>query len=175
MLQPSHKLIHNRDYAAKVFGFATFGKVYGLIICLAGLLNFSQSALDAATHDIFHGDPLPVNIILLSSALLVGIALVSFVFKKSHKIHRENIEEEAESAREVLMPDAKRNGMGARDYGAIGGSNGNGNGNTNGNGIGNTNGNGNGNTNGNGNGNTNGNGNRNGSPSGDEEQRGRRI
>jgi cobalamin biosynthesis protein CobT len=132
---------------------------------LAGLLNFSQSALDAATHDIFHGDPLPVNIILLSSALLVGIALVSFVFKKSHKIHRENIEEEAESAREVLMPDAKRNGMGARDYGAIGGSNGNGN----------TNGNGNRNTNGNGNGNTNENGNRNGSPSGDEEQRGRRI
>jgi multisubunit Na+/H+ antiporter MnhC subunit len=134
-------LIISSDYAAKVFGFATFGKVYGLIICLAGLLNFSQSALDAATHDVFHGDPLPVNIILLSSALLVGIALIGFVFKKSHKIHRENIEEEAEGAREVLMPGAKGNGNGARDYGAMGSSNGNGS----------------------------------GSPSGEEEQRGRRI
>ncbi|KAF2708041.1 MFS general substrate transporter [Pleomassaria siparia CBS 279.74] len=114
------------DYAAKVFGFATFGKVYGLIICLAGLLNFSQSALDAATHDIFHGDPLPVNVILLSSALLVGIALVGFVYKKSHKIYRFNIEEEAEEARETLMPGAKSNGVAARDYGAIGASNGNG-------------------------------------------------
>src|SRR6266536_5308686 len=35
------------DYAAKVFGFRTFGTVYGLIICLAGLFNFSQSGLDA--------------------------------------------------------------------------------------------------------------------------------
>ncbi|KAL8968905.1 MAG: hypothetical protein Q9183_002250, partial [Haloplaca sp. 2 TL-2023] len=30
------------DYAAKVFGFHTFGRVYGLIICLAGILNFAQ-------------------------------------------------------------------------------------------------------------------------------------
>ena len=79
----------------------------------------------------------------------MGIALVGFVFKKSHKIHRENIEEEAESAREVLMPGAKGNGIGVSDYGAIGGSNGNGNGNMNGNGD--------------------------VSPSGDEERRGRRI
>ncbi|KAH9861031.1 hypothetical protein IAQ61_010767 [Plenodomus lingam] len=64
------------DYAAKVFGFATFGKVYGLIICLAGLLNFSQSALDAATHKLFHNDPVPVNVGLLVSALLVGVVLV---------------------------------------------------------------------------------------------------
>lgn len=123
------KLIINlfvSDYSAKVFGFATFGKVYGLIICLAGLLNFSQSALDAATHKTFHNDPVPINVILLSLALLVGIALVAFVFKKSHKIHRENIEEEAEGAREVLMPGA--NGVGVSDYGAMANGSGNGNG-----------------------------------------------
>ena len=34
------------DYSAKVFGFVTFGKVYGLVICLAGLFNFLQSPLD---------------------------------------------------------------------------------------------------------------------------------
>lgn len=111
------------DYSAKVFGFATFGKVYGLIICLAGLLNFSQSALDAATHKTFHNDPVPINVILLSLALLVGLALVMFVWRKSHKIQRETIEEEAEEARETLMPDATGGGM--NGYGSM---NGNGNG-----------------------------------------------
>ncbi|KAF1916453.1 major facilitator superfamily domain-containing protein [Ampelomyces quisqualis] len=105
------------DYSAKVFGFATFGKVYGLIICLAGLLNFSQTALDAATHKTFHNNPIPINLILLGLALLVGIALVAFVWRRSHKIQRENIEEEAEEAREVLMPNA----TGVTDYGAMNG------------------------------------------------------
>jgi hypothetical protein len=113
-------LTHYSDYSAKVFGFATFGKVYGLIICLAGLLNFSQSALDAATHRLFKKDPVPVNVLLLSLALLVGIALVTFVARRSHKILRENIEEEAEGARERLMPGAET--PDAREYGAVNGN-----------------------------------------------------
>lgn len=95
------------DYASKVFGFQTFGKVYGLVICLAGLLNFSQSALDAATHKGFKHDPLPVNIILLVIALVVGIALVSYVWYKSRYMHREELEEEAEEATETPMPGAE--------------------------------------------------------------------
>jgi multisubunit Na+/H+ antiporter MnhC subunit len=109
------------DYSAKVFGFATFGKVYGLIICLAGLLNFTQTALDAATHKTFHNNPVPVNMILLGAALLVGIVLVAFVWRRSHKILRDNIEDEAEEAREVLMPGADM-GTGVSDYGAMNGS-----------------------------------------------------
>ena len=112
------RLTQYSDYSAKVFGFATFGKVYGLIICLAGLLNFSQTALDAATHKIFHNNPVPINMILLGLALLVGITLVAFVWRRSHKILRDNIEEEAEEAREVLMPGAN----GRSDYGAMNGS-----------------------------------------------------
>lgn len=100
------------DYAAKVFGFATFGKVYGLIICLAGLFNFSQSALDAMTHKLFTNNPIPVNLILLGLALLVGASLVGFVWKKSNSLNREHIEQEAESAREAIMPDANGNGYG---------------------------------------------------------------
>ena len=99
-----------------MFGFATFGKVYGLIICLAGILNFAQSGLDAATHLTFHNNPIPVNVILLSSALLVGIALVGYVARKSHKIQREVVEEEAESARERLMPGAE---VEVADYGSM--------------------------------------------------------
>ncbi|KAF2186740.1 MFS general substrate transporter [Zopfia rhizophila CBS 207.26] len=110
------------DYAAKVFGFATFGKVYGLIICLAGLFNFSQSALDALTHKSFNNNPIPVNVILLGLALIIGVALVGYVYKKSWTIQRENMEEDAEGAREVLMPGA--NGVSVGDYGAIANGNG---------------------------------------------------
>ena len=92
------------DYAAKVFGFQTFGKVYGLIICLAGLLNFSQSGLDAMTHKVFHRDPLPVNIILLVVALVVGVALVGYVYYQSRHLKRDALEEEAEEAEDTRMP-----------------------------------------------------------------------
>ena len=92
------------DYAAKVFGFQTFGKVYGLIICLAGLLNFSQSGLDAMTHKVFHRDPLPVNIILLVIALVVGVALVGYVYHQSRHLKRDALEEEAEEAADTRMP-----------------------------------------------------------------------
>lgn len=56
---------------------------------------------------------------LLGAALVVGVALVAFVYTKSHKILRENIEEEAEDAREILMPGANGNGG---SYGAISGN-----------------------------------------------------
>ncbi|PYH86876.1 MFS general substrate transporter [Aspergillus uvarum CBS 121591] len=67
------------DYAAKVFGFQTFGKVYGLIICLAGLGNFAQAGLDALTFTVFDRDPTPVNALLTITTFLVGVALVIFV------------------------------------------------------------------------------------------------
>ncbi|KAI1374117.1 MFS general substrate transporter [Hypoxylon crocopeplum] len=67
------------DYSAKVFGFRTFGKVYGTIICLSGLFNFSQSALDFLFHRTFHGDPTPVNLLLLVLGLVIGICLVGYV------------------------------------------------------------------------------------------------
>lgn len=97
------------DYSAKVFGFATFGKVYGLIICLAGLFNFSAQGLDALTHKQFHNDPVPVNVVLLSLAFLVGVGLVAFVWKKSRNMERERLEDEAEGVQETLMPEADAN------------------------------------------------------------------
>jgi multisubunit Na+/H+ antiporter MnhC subunit len=98
------------DYSAKVFGFQTFGKVYGLIICFAGLFNFIQSPLDALTHKAFHNNPLPVNLILLGLAVVVGGALVMFVYVKSTSMRRELLEDEAEGARETLMPTANGGG-----------------------------------------------------------------
>ena len=100
------------DYSAKVFGFVTFGKVYGLIICLAGLFNFLQSPLDALTHVMFKLNPVPVNVILMSIAVVVGVALVSFTYLRSRSMARDKLEDEAEGATESLMPTANGSGYG---------------------------------------------------------------
>ncbi|ENH71857.1 Protein FMP42 [Fusarium oxysporum f. sp. cubense race 1] len=76
------------DYSAKVFGFRTFGTVYGLIICLSGLLNFSQSGLDVLFHETFNGNPVPVDIMLLVIGLVIGVALVVFVAAQLRKMHQ---------------------------------------------------------------------------------------
>ncbi|KAI1130582.1 major facilitator superfamily domain-containing protein [Nemania abortiva] len=76
------------DYSAKVFGFQTFGTVYGTIICLAGLFNFSQSGLDYLFHEAFHGDPVPVNMILFTLGLIIGVQLVSYVAIKRSQLRK---------------------------------------------------------------------------------------
>lgn len=86
------------DYSAKVFGFKTFGTVYGTIICLSGLFNFSQSGLDYLLHSTFGGDPIPVNLILLSSGLIVGVSMVLYVGYQARGLKRKMVEMEAERA-----------------------------------------------------------------------------
>lgn len=86
------------DYSAKVFGFRTFGTVYGAIICLSGLLNFSQSGLDYLFHKTFRGDPIPVNVILLAAGFAVGVCLVIFVGVRVRGLRRRLLEIEAENA-----------------------------------------------------------------------------
>ncbi|KAL4869707.1 hypothetical protein BDV12DRAFT_75028 [Aspergillus spectabilis] len=74
------------DYAAKVFGFHTFGKVYGLIICIAGLGNFAQAGLDALTFTVFDRNPIPVNFILTCLTALTGYSLVIFVWRQAARM-----------------------------------------------------------------------------------------
>lgn len=71
------------DYVAKVFGFQTFGKVYGLVIALAGMGNFLQTGLDALTFKVFERNPIPANIILTVSVTVVGFFLVTYVSAKA--------------------------------------------------------------------------------------------
>ncbi|KAI0136649.1 major facilitator superfamily transporter [Xylariales sp. AK1849] len=84
------------DYSAKVFGFKTFGTVYGTIICLSGLFNFSQSGLDYLFHVTFRNDPIPVNLMLLVLGLLIGICLVGFVWWNVRKRRGKDLAREAE-------------------------------------------------------------------------------
>lgn len=86
------------DYTAKVFGFATFGTVYGAVICLAGLGNLSQPALDYLLHATFGGDPVPVNLLLMGLGLAVGVALVAFVGYQVRGLRRKMLELEARRA-----------------------------------------------------------------------------
>jgi len=99
------------DYCAKVFGVATFGKVYGAVICLAGLFNFSQAGLDAITYRLCGGDPRPANGVLLVAAVVVGAALVVFVWRRGKKAaRRRRLGEQAQRARgqeQRLWPDGE--------------------------------------------------------------------
>lgn len=52
------------------------------MICFAGALNLLQTALDVATHKVFHGDP--VSVTLLTIVLLVGSTLSDT--KAGHRI-----------------------------------------------------------------------------------------
>lgn len=76
------------DYVAKVFGFQTFGKVYGLVIALAGMCNFAQAGLDALTFKLFDRDPIPVNVALTVLVVVVGGCLVTYVSTKARALAR---------------------------------------------------------------------------------------
>ncbi|GAV51697.1 hypothetical protein ZYGR_0AF01680 [Zygosaccharomyces rouxii] len=64
------------DYTAKVFGFDTFGTVYGLLISISGMFNMVQSILDRLTHTTFKMNPTPLNSILVLITVVSGLALL---------------------------------------------------------------------------------------------------
>jgi hypothetical protein len=80
------------DYVAKIFGFGTFGTVYGCMICVSGLTIFSQPALQALVHDVFYEDPGPVNLYLAGAGLIVGVALVMYIDAKAKQIRQKQFE-----------------------------------------------------------------------------------
>ncbi|KDB26713.1 hypothetical protein H109_01521 [Trichophyton interdigitale MR816] len=75
------------DYAARIFGFQTFGKVYGLIIFAASIGSFLQTPLEIITLREFNGDPVPVNVLLTAGTFLAGGVLTLFVWHRSKHFH----------------------------------------------------------------------------------------
>lgn len=73
------------DYASKVFGFATFGRIYGTIICVSGLGQFIQPALDTLTHGPLHNNPVPVNLFFAVAGSVLSAALTFFVYAKTRE------------------------------------------------------------------------------------------
>ncbi|KAF5024414.1 hypothetical protein F66182_3500 [Fusarium sp. NRRL 66182] len=95
------------DYATKVFGFATFGRIYGTITCLSGIVNLAQSGLDALTHGPLHDNPIPINATLGGVGTLVGLALTIFVTVKGRSFVEKKMEMEADDERERLLSGAR--------------------------------------------------------------------
>lgn len=96
-------LTNRSDYATKVFGFATFGRVYGTIICLSGLVNFSQYGLDSLTHGPLHGNPIPINIFFACAGFVIGTALVGYVYIAGRRLTEKQMEEAEDEERERLI------------------------------------------------------------------------
>lgn len=71
------------DFCAKVFGFDTFGTVYGSIICISGAINFFQSTLDKLTHTTFNMNPTPINTALVLITAAAGSVTILYVRKQA--------------------------------------------------------------------------------------------
>lgn len=90
------------DYCAKVFGFKTFGKVYGIpltlinlgaMICIAGVFNLIQEVLDHLVNsEVFNGNPVPVDTGLLIVSVVVGGAIWAHVGVQSRRLKIPQIE-----------------------------------------------------------------------------------
>jgi hypothetical protein len=93
------------DYAAKVFGFATFGRVYGCIIALSGMVNLFQPAIDAMDHEVFHDNPIPVNAFFAALAFVFGTALVIFVWWQGRRVAKVEMAQMAEYERYRIIPE----------------------------------------------------------------------
>jgi MFS family permease len=96
------------DYATKVFGFSTFGRIYGTLTCISGLFNFAQSGLDGLTHGPFHEDPTPINIFMGAGGALLGAVMTIFVYVRGQHFVEERQEIEADyeqHERQVLLAD----------------------------------------------------------------------
>lgn len=86
------------DFCAKVFGFDTFGTVYGAIICFSGVCNILQQVMDKATHEYFNMNPIPINALLTVLTAIFGFALIVFVRTQEMNLKRKDLEIEAQEA-----------------------------------------------------------------------------
>lgn len=50
------------------------------------MINLSQPLIDAANHEVFHDNPIPINVTLASLGLVFGAALVGFVWLQGRKV-----------------------------------------------------------------------------------------
>lgn len=74
------------DYCAKVFGFATFGTVYGLANSLSGIFGLVLRPIDLLLKSKLHGDYTPPNLVLLACGVLASTALSWKVWSGTRRV-----------------------------------------------------------------------------------------
>ncbi|ANB13692.1 hypothetical protein AWJ20_4635 [Sugiyamaella lignohabitans] len=97
------------DYTVNIFGFHTFGLVYGLILAVSGLANLLILQFNSGPLKMHHrlADPNSTNELLLGLTALVGLVLIMYIWLQGKKIRRKQLEDEAESAPIQQMPEAR--------------------------------------------------------------------
>ncbi|KAJ6784526.1 hypothetical protein PWT90_06062 [Aphanocladium album] len=71
--------------ASKIFGFATFGRVYGTVICVSGVFNLVQPALENWLNVQLQENPLVLNIAFGIVGTLLAATFTGYVRWQSHK------------------------------------------------------------------------------------------
>ncbi|OKL63533.1 hypothetical protein UA08_01206 [Talaromyces atroroseus] len=107
------------DYVAKAFGFQTFGKVYGLVIALAGICNFLQTGLDALTFKVFDRNPIPANIILTAFTAIAGSFLVTYVSTKARVLAHTQTDLAAEEQQPLITGTENGGVQNRTSYGTV--------------------------------------------------------
>lgn len=72
-------LTNFRYTASKIFGFATFGRVYGTVICASGVFNLVQSGLESLLSEKLHGNPFIMNVALGIIGTILAVAFAGYV------------------------------------------------------------------------------------------------
>lgn len=60
-----------------------------MLTCISGIINFSQSGIDALTHGPLHGDPTPINIAFAVFGSAIGLILTVYVYRQAQKYELE--------------------------------------------------------------------------------------
>jgi hypothetical protein len=81
---------------------------------LSGLINFSQSGLDALTHGPLNGNPTAINIALGAVSAVIGTCLTAFTAVRGREFAQEKAKiEECEEQQQLL--EERHGGYGTRD------------------------------------------------------------
>jgi len=70
----------------RVFGFKTFGTVYGLANTLAGLFGLILRPIDVLLKSKLHGDYTPVNLVLFVGGLVANLMLSWRIWSETRSV-----------------------------------------------------------------------------------------
>lgn len=65
-----------------MFGFETFGRIYGFAVCISGLINFCQTGLENFIDINLKGDHTGVNIVMGTANTALCALLTGYVILK---------------------------------------------------------------------------------------------
>lgn len=86
-----------------MFGFATFGRIYGTVTCVSGAAQLAQPALDAFVHGVLLDNPIPLNAFFAIMGTMLSGALAIFVYVKTRRASGVDVDgEDGEECRPLL-------------------------------------------------------------------------